>query len=393
MPAVRLACLAFSLLLLTLAAGCAKDDPTPTGDSGPGRDARGDVIVSDGHGDAADASGPCAISWALPDIGGNAASCTANADDFVLGSTADPYAACISDDGTYHPFDPSIGSIGRVAGFERIAALLWRADGAAPDKQAFVEARVAYTEAEGLESRLVRREDEHYPAAAKACGDMDASELAASPDRCVGPAKLVPLLNDAFAQGSQGIAPLENAARIEAALLWFLYTSVYKESTTCTGKPKDCDSSYAYYTGGEAKSGGLGLARYVRSVSTQAHERVWDGLLAVRCWRDLDGAVPATDLALRDKAIGQLDRALLRGMMLLTKARIAAYRQASCGAARAALWQTVQILGGVLDREAHDRDATKAASVRATLAKAEGVATSSELDVFVADLDALFPCP
>lgn len=390
---MRLACLAFSLQLVTLGAGCAKDDPSPTGDSGPGLDARGDGVVADGGSEGADARGPCAVTWALPDIGGNAPSCAANVDDFVLGSTTDPYAACISDDGTYHPFDPSIGSIGRVAGFERIAALLWRADGAAPNKQAFVEARVAYTEAEGLESRLARREDEHYPAAAKACGDMDASELAANPDRCVGPAKLVPLLNDAFAQGSQGIAPLENAARIEAALLWFLYVSVHKEATTCTGKAKDCDSSQAYYHGGEPKSGGLGLARYVRSVSTQAHERVWDGILAVRCWRDLDSAVPATDLALRDKAIGQLDRALLRGMMLLTKARIAAYRQASCNPARPALWATVQILGGVLDREARDRDATKAASVRATLAKADGVVTAPELDTLVAALDALFPCP
>ena len=182
----------------------------------------------------------------------------------------------------------------------------------------FTDARVIHSDANGLDSRVQRREDLHYPevpAADGACTDPGVPDV--HPDRCAGPARILPLLNDAFAGGSAGADPLVNAARIEAALLWFLYLSPYKESYTCTTTPADCDSAWAYYTGGEDRAGGMGLAAYVAALDAETHDRIWDGLLAVRCWKNLDHETgTSTDATMRDAAREQLDRAALRGVAL-----------------------------------------------------------------------------
>jgi hypothetical protein len=365
-----------------LCMGCAADDPEETVlDGGTGTDGGG------GGGDAG------CVEVKLPASGGDNASCTALATDYTpreQGSASDSWSACISDDGQYHPFETSISSIGRVDAFERIAALLFT--GGAPGAQAFLDARVIYAEEEGLESRVTRREDEHYPTIATKCADMTEEELAQNSDRCVGPAQIQPLLNDAFKAGAEGKDPLVNAAKVEAGLLWFLYVSVFKESTTCTTTQKDCDSSYAYYTGGADRSGGLGLARYTRALSVQAHDRVWDGILAVRCWRDLDNPTgAATDTALRDKALAQMDRALLRGVALIVRSRLAVLAETCDGTVRAANGAFTQILGAVLDREATTRDSAKAQELRTELEKAG--AADAKLDAAAAALDAIFPCP
>ncbi len=332
----------------------------------------------------------CKGNWAIPDIKADDPSCKAAAEDYVPGATTDPYDACLSDDGTYHRFSVSIGSVGRVAGFEAISKLVWRADGTRPTAKDFTDARVIYSEAQGLQSRVERREDMHVAAAAKKCADMDEVEIAAHGDRCVGPAKLQPILNAAFLGGSKGEDVLVNASRIEAGLIWFLYTSVYKEATTCTEKAKDCDSSYAYWSGGEAEGAGLGLSRYLRSVSSQAAKAMWRGVLALRCWRDLDGASPATNLTLRDKALRQMDRAMLRGIAVLIRARLEVFSHETCKEAKDALWAGIQILGGVLDREARIRDATQALTLASELAKDGEHVDAKTIDRV---LGALFPCP
>jgi hypothetical protein len=312
-------------------------------------------------------------------------SCQALASDYVPGSGTDGWASCVSDDNAYHPFDANISSIVRVGAFEQIAALLGFGQDSAPDAQGFLDARVAYSADEGLESRVSRREDEHYAAAPKACNEMTSAELAQYAERCVGPAQIQPLLNDAFAEGIAGVDPALNAARIEAGLIWFLYASTFKEATTCAKTAKDCDSSYAYYSGGEPRSGGLGLSRYARARSLQAHDRVWDGILGVRCWRDLDNPTgEAQNVALRDQARAQLDRALLRTVALIVRQRA---QMLPCDAA----WETVRILGPVLGREASERDPTNAALLRAEVTRA----TQDEVNVtaLVAALDAIFPCP
>ncbi|MFW5739533.1 MAG: hypothetical protein ACOC1F_04125 [Myxococcota bacterium] len=301
------------------------------------------------------------------------------------GSADDDWPACISDDNTYHQIQPNISSIARVAGFEEIADQLAFDGSRVPTSEDFIEARLVYLQEEGLESRVVRREDEHYAAAPESCRDLTESEQMQYADRCVGSAKIRPILNEAFQQGSEGTDRVRNAARIEAALLWFLYVSTYKEATTCAEVPKDCDSSYAYYTGGEGRSGGLGLSRYVKERSPQAHDRVWDGILATRCWRDLDNPTgPAQDLAMQQRALDQLDRALLRGMALIVRQRL---QNLDCAAA----WESVKILGPVLDREADARDPSAAAVLRAEVAKDD----PASVDVVSATdaIDTLFPCP
>ena len=352
-----------------LATACEADDPTPNGVGGsgggePGCPADAAITPSDGI------------------------SCQPDATDYqprVNGSADDSWPACISDDNVYHPFDPSISSNVRTAAIETIATLLGFGQGRSPSAQQFVDARLAYSEPEGLDSRIARREDEHYAAAPAACRDLSAAEQQTYADRCVGPAQILPLLNDAFDQGSQGVEPALNAARIEAALLWFSYVSVFKESTTCTNTANDCDSATGYYAGGQTRSPSLGFARYVAARSPQAHDATWDALLAVRCWRDLDNPTgTATDLALRDQALGQLDRALDRDLAVILRQRFEAL---PCDTA----WETVRILGAVIDRAATAVDPSQAAILRAEVTKA----SQDEVDAAaaIAALDALFPCP
>jgi len=378
----------FALLWLALlAVACESSDPelTPL-DSGAdaGADtATTDTLVVGGDADAAADTGPiCPSTEAvvpLPDD----PSCKPKTGDFVPG-TDDGWPVCISDDALYHPFTTSISSVARVDAFERIAAKLGFGTSKAPTATEFVEAKAIFAEDQGLGSRVERREDEHYPAAPGACNTLTPEQLAMHSDRCVGPAKLLPLVNAAFADGAAGTEPRENAARLEAALLWFLYVSPYKEARTCSSKLDDCDSSYAYYTGGDAMSAGKGFARYVRARSPQTHAAVWNGVLAVRCWRDLDNPTgAAADLAQRDKAVAQLDRAMHRGLTVIVRQRIT---QRLCNSS----WIGTRILGAVLDREATARDATKAAVLRSELAKTDPAAVDEK--ALLAALDTLFPC-
>lgn len=375
---------------VALSAGCEGSDPTTTPTSSTtSSTGTGGTVGTGGLGGAGGGGAPQDPCAGYDEVeSATSAGCTPLATDYQprdQASANDPWAACISDDGQYHPFDASISSVARVAAFEQIAALLSFGTTTAPSAQAFLDARVAYSVDQGLESRVSRREDEHYPPAPKQCRDLTADEQKQYPDRCEGPVKMAPILNQAFQDGIDGKEPALAAARIEATLLWFLYSSVYKESRTCAATAVDCDSSWAYYTGGEGRSGGLGLSRYLQARSQDTHDRVWDGSLAVRCWRDLDNPTgAAADTAMKDRATAQLDRALLRGMALILRGRV---KQLGCSSS----WATAQILGPVLDREATARDAAKAKVLRDELAKTD----PGQVDVaaVTAAIDALFPCP
>ncbi len=357
--------------LALLSVACEAEDPEVTDPIGSG--GTGGASVCDADETLVDTAGP---------------SCAALADDYTprdAASANDTWPACISDGNTYVKFDENISSLARVAAFEQIATLLGFGGTKAPSPQDFLDARVAYAQEQGIESRVSRREDEHYPPAPAACRDMTPEEQAKYPDRCVGPVKIRPILNAAFEAGVLGQDPVTQAARIEAAFLWFFYMSTYKEATSAAQNALDVDSMWAKYTGGEPRESSLGLSRYVKARSQEAHDRIWDGLLAVRCWRDLDNPTGvAMDLALRDRARAQLDRALLRGMALLVRQRAEAL---DCAAG----WETVKILGAVLDREAEARDPANAALLRAEVGKirAEDVDPKKVIDA----LDAIFPCP
>ncbi len=357
--------------IAALTAACEAGDPTPSGPGAGG--AGGEVELCDADRGIADVEN---------------SSCAPMADDYQPRDNAsanDTWPACISDAGEYVKFDTNISSLARVAAFEEIGEILGFGGRKAPSPDDFLAARVVYAQEQGLESRVSRREDEHYPAAPAACRDLTPEEQAMYPDRCVGPVKIRPILNDAFEAGIRGEAPLENAGRIEAALLWFFYASIYKEATSAAQNAVDVDSMWAKYTGGEPRESALGFSRYVKPRSQQAHDRIWDGLLAVRCWRDLDNPTgTATDPVMHERARAQLDRALLRGVALIVRQRL---EQAACAPA----WESAKILGAVLDREATVRDPAQAAALREELGKgrAEDVDTARA----VGALDALFPCP
>ncbi|MCX7808465.1 MAG: hypothetical protein N2515_07635, partial [Deltaproteobacteria bacterium] len=199
----------------------------------------------------------------------------------------------------------SIGTIARMEQYEQIAGRLFD-PGRDPTPDDFDQARTTYAVSEGLGSRVSRRFDLHYPIPPPPGGSVrfcqDESIWRSHPHFCVGPATLNPIILDMFQRGATGDpseSPRAYAARIEAALVWFVYTSVYKEITTCAylfpgmdGKREDCDSAWAYYTGGRERSAmpseEIAFARVVRSISSLAHERILDGIWAARCWRDME---------------------------------------------------------------------------------------------------------
>lgn len=307
-------------------------------------------------------------------------------------SATDTWPACVADQGTYTPINPSISTVARVASFEKIAALLGLLDGGVPNSAAFTQARVEYALAEGLDSRVSRREDVHYPSVPDGGSCRDTTAPIRFPDRCAGPAKLLPILTDAFASGARGERPRPNAARIEAALLWFLYLSSLSEVETCTTRAQDCDSAWAYYSGGAPRAQPQGLSRYVAEVSPGTHDRAYDATLAVRCWRHLDfndGGV-ATDVAMRDRAKNQLDVATLRGIARILRQR-AAELGCATGDVQEARYAFVSVLLPLLDRAALAKDPSAAAVFAdAALATApQGI----DAGAVVQALDRLFPCP
>ena len=329
-------------------------------------------------------------------------------------SKDDMWAACVTDNGIYTQVDPKVPStVARVVQYEAAAKLLWR-DGAVPTAADFTAARDAYITPEGLESRLVRREDLHYPAipmnewdpqveSDKQC-TVEALYMKYT-DRCVGPATMRPLIDAAFTAGQTGDGDAQvHAGTIHAVLDWFLYLSVYKEAETCASvKAADCDSAWAYYTGGETIDKGIGIASEIRVTSKNTHERIHDGILAVRCWRDHEqnmGMYPLLSMIDADgkaefgRGWEQLDEALHRGFALLVRNQLVTYLEGSCGQNDAYLpgvWAYLKVAGPALQREADERDAGTAGALKTLWAATEP--SIEQLEAGLAALDQIFPCP
>ncbi len=392
-----------SLCLTLLLTACPSPDPMGDTDSATG--STGTTATTDPTGD------PACEGVMVPAI--DESTCAPLATDYqprVNMSADDMWDACISDDGTYHLIAGTPGSQARIEAFEMIADLLWRNGTPAADD--FTAARDQYTIMEGLESRLVRREDLHYDPIPMSDWDpgVDSdkqctveSNVTKYPDRCVGPASMSPIIVEAFDMGQMGQGDADVlAAKLEASLLWFLYLSIYKEANTCaTEVGKDCDSAWAYYTGGQDMSGGLGIATYVKGMSAESHARIWDGILAVRCWRELyadGGTYPLLDTLdqagqdLFNQGWEQLDNALHRGYALVVRDRMERLIESRCGAPEkvAADWAFLKVAGPALDREATERDQASAGKLKALWAMEDPTVT--DLLGGIEALDAVFPC-
>jgi hypothetical protein len=308
---------------------------------------------------------------------------------------ANDWPACISDDDTYHLIGSTTpSSVARSQAFEAMAPKLW-GNSSTPSPDDFLSARDDYSVAEGLASRVARRQDISYPEVPG--GDKFACQSAGIPeqypDRCAGPAKLKPIIDDAFQKGSAQDQPRVQAARIEAALLWFFHLSLRSEVWTCGfSNIKDCDSAIAYYTQVAPRDEPVGLARYVDALGPETHDRIYDALLAARCWRDVDPALPATTQYeyLYDRAQAQLDRASLRGQALVLRDRIG---RIPCATAdeQPALVEFVKVLGGLLDHGASLVAAAAAARLKAytDAPTADAAAAAAAQDA----IDEIFACP
>lgn len=314
--------------------------------------------------------------------------CAALPNDYTprdAASAKDTWPACVSDGNQYVPIGQTTLTAARVAAFHDISEMLGFGGLKLPSPDDFTAARALYTAPGGIESRVLEIEDDHFPAAPKACKDLTPEEQAQYPYRCVGPIRIRPILDTAFEAGSRGEDPVINVARIEAALLWFFYVSTYAEAIRAVENPAAVDESWASYTGGESRDKPLALAQYVAARSIDTHDRIWDGLLALRCWRDLDNPQgPAMDIAMQSRAVEQLDRALIRGIALILRQRL---EVSACEPA----WISAEILGGILFREAQVRDPVTADVFIEELSRRRAVLVN--LDKLLAATDSLFPCP
>ncbi|MBC8069126.1 MAG: hypothetical protein IAG13_12395, partial [Deltaproteobacteria bacterium] len=220
--------------------------------------------------------------------------CAPLSTDYTPGAD-DDYDACVSDGGDWVLVDSPPNSAARTVAYEDIIALL--RNGETPSAEDFTMARTIYATKNGIESRVLRREDLHYPPVDEA--DQDPKVLPDRqctigtnaddyPDRCVGPAKIQPIVDAAFAAGETGDGDANvHAARIDAALQWFSFVSVYKESASCGFAPADCDSHWAYYNGAVPNDQSIGIAANFREIDPAIDDAIFNGMLGIRCWRGL----------------------------------------------------------------------------------------------------------
>jgi hypothetical protein len=381
-----------------LLAGCPAGDDTGLEGSETGNDSG----TSAGSADSGSGSGgecvPSDMEVPPPDLSG----CTPGEDDYqptVNGSADDAWPECVNDDGGYTPFEPP-GAAARTEAWEMIKTIF----GGGTTPEDFTAAREQYALDEGIESRTVRREDIHYPNIDEAdqdpMVDFDKqctieSNVMNYPDRCAGPAKIAPLINEAFAAGQAGEGdPAVHAARIDAGIAWFMYLSVLKETSfSCAPADYggDCDAAWGYYNGATGRTSPLGLGADVLDVSPQSNERIFDGLAAFRCWRDAYPADMDADTSdpLYDNAYAQLDRAANHGVAAILRTRLG--QQLTCSADADANWAYIQVLGQAIIKPAQDTDAGRAATWEALLTNA--APTPEDIIAGAAALDALFPCP
>jgi hypothetical protein len=383
-----------------LLAGCPGDDAGQEGtDTDPGSD------TSAGSADSGTADsgsgGDCVPSdMEVPPL--DLSACTPGANDYqptVNGSADDMWPACTNDDGSYTPLELP-GAAARVEAWEMIRTIFAAGTTAAD----FTAAREQYAIDQGIESRVLRREDVHYPNIPEAeqdpMVDFDKqctieANVMSYPDRCAGPAKIAPLINEAFAAGQSDMGdPAVNAARIDAGIAWFMYLSVVKEATfSCPAADLggDCDSGWAYYNGATDRANPLGLGADVMAASPDSNERIFDGLAAFRCWRDTYPADMEADTSdpFYGYAYDQLDSANNHGVAAILRDRL--NQQLMCSADADANWAYIQVLGQAIIKPARDTDADRAATWEALIANP--APTAQEILDGAVVLDSLFPCP
>ncbi len=300
--------------------------------------------------------------------------------DYTPGKS-DGWPACVSDDGKFHPFESSISTAARAKAFDDIAKLLFT-PASDPSPDAFIEARLIYDEDEGIGSRVVRRYDPHNEVP-RGTNCTKAADVKAEPTYCAGPGRILPIAQDALAEGAKGNAPRFQAGRLEGALLWFFAISTYKETFSCSDTIADCDSAYAYYDGAGA---GYALGGYVAAVDPDADDAAKLGALAVNCWRDVDMTIPPKNTALRERARAQFDRAVIRGALSVLLDRIDQAKSAT-GDTQRFHWGFIRTFLGALDSQVWRDGGAKKAIAAAQLADAP-----TDLDSLAAALKGLANC-
>jgi hypothetical protein len=282
---------------------------------------------------------------------------------------------CISDDeelAEYHPIGSEIPATSYMEAFERIRELIFEAD-AEVTRQEFRAARDVYRETNGFRLAVRQMTDPHYevPDGTDCTSDPMAQQY---PGHCVG-RTLSSTIARNFEQGVKR-APSEirrvYAARIRASFLWFFYVATYKAAVDCTTDPTSCDKAFGYFTGGRNRRATcIGFEEELLVGDPAAHLAAWHGLLALRCWRDVDDGPVAKNLAMRDCALRLYDHALLDGMASFVRGYFN-WSAETTGATREYAFVFARTLAPVLLRAMEERSPEDAQVLRTALARESG---------------------
>ncbi len=307
---------------------------------------------------------------------------------------ASGWPACPSDDGMFRFGSPNIpAAAARVRAYDAMGARLWNNPNE-PTPDDFTAARLEYSTMNGLASRVARRQDvtePELPLMDKFACQSDPAIAASAPDRCAGPARLKPIIDEAFVQGTAGTEPRVQAARIEASLLFFMHLSMLSEVWTCSfDSLTDCDAAMGYYSAEPVPSMTSGYSTLVSRLTPSTHLAIYDALLGVRCWRDTDKQLPAQRTDLYERAASQMRRASSRGLAGVLRERM---RRLSCaqGGERDAARAFVSTLGSLFHRQLRAANAAAADEVRAFTQAP--VSDDAAIARAVAALDRTVPCP
>jgi hypothetical protein len=388
-----------ALFLLPLLA-CKAEDPSETdanADTGSSGTSGGTTADTPTTGEPMDCS-----QIEIPAI--DESSCVPLATDFQPRTNAggDMWPTCLGD-----------GSAARVDAYEAMATLLWD-NAAEPTAADFTAARDQYVIAEGLESRLNRREDLHYDPIPMDEWDpmVDGDKQCTVPDarRQVPRPLRRPQANEADPRRGVRRRPDRRGRRPRPRredprhprLVPLL--SVYKEAETCGSvKAADCDSAWAYYTGvepiarrqGHLRRGSSPPARTPTSASTTASSPSAAGVTSTRT--PTTRCSPTSTPTPSDQfELGweQLDQSLHRGFALLVRPRRGLLRGRCAAPAtptRRPSGPTCRSLGPSLQREADERDAAQAATLAALWANAEPTAQEVADGIAALDCDLRLP--
>jgi hypothetical protein len=222
---------------------------------------------------------------------------------------------------------------------------------------------------------------------------LDEKIAAQYPARCVGSSVLVPEIQKNLS-AVFGAPILDEASALSGYLLCAGYLAIRFEAWACSqGLGSACDGSWAFYNVASPRRTWAGFAGFTTEFpgGQTTDDRIFDGLLALQCWRDVDRAVPPARSDLLGAAMRQLDFGLQHALAANVHIDLTASACQNSQSEGLPLSTALNAMAMCLVPAAKERDAALGRQLEQMLSAAS---TSGVDPVALGNLlDALFPCP